>query len=372
MRHYIWVGEFYPDWFREPMSPLERTWRGPFLFRAAQQVFGEKLSLKIPDNFYLIRDGYVYIRHDWMRLLIQATIPFAAIKFTRGMSFEKKNFEERLLPKYRSLRAIWRSAQWQQLSKEELWRDLNALMETDTRYAIRIAYVGIYGFTFEFLLQWFYHHWVRDDSNGYQELLTGFANRSYELNQVLFEISQQYLDNDTAAFREQFDAVIREYGTKKSDWELSLPVLGEFPDSLRHLIETYRAYPEFDPRRRLQNTQEKRRQKKEFAFSHLRYGWVTAPLLRWILRWAWEYVPLRETRQHFIGGGTYFLRQRLEVLGSRLGLTSGMVYYLEKEEISNAVSGRMDKQHLTRLTQERFAQRELQKSQGPTMGGIIA
>ena len=90
MPKYDLVTNVYPDWFRESLSPLERTWRLPYLFSETQKLFWKKLFFRVPNDFYKIKDGSAYIRTDWFRLLFQLGAPLAIIKIIVGLRREKK------------------------------------------------------------------------------------------------------------------------------------------------------------------------------------------------------------------------------------------------------------------------------------------
>lgn len=365
MQHYKWVGSLYSDWFREPATPLESTWRWPIALIEAQKLVKQRLGIKIPDDYYISKDGWLYIRTDYSKLLRQWGAFTALFKFINRISKEKQNFETEILPAYKAILSSWRknSDGLNGMGNFALWQWMNGVMEVDVAYTIKIIYVGTYGFLFDSLLGWFYGKFVKDDPVGYHTLLAGFPNRTYEMNVELFELGQ--IEKESGSFKKRFANFLLEFGLEKSDWELLFPVLGEHPEAIMHLIESYHNHPELDPRLRLRTAEAKRQKKFEFALNHLKYSFITKPIFKWIVRWAQAYVPLRETRQHYIGAGTYFIRQGLKLLASCLGLDPEMIFYLEKAEINRAVEGRFDLLDLERITKERYNLREAKKKNPP-------
>ena len=180
MENYQWVGNIYPDWFRQPMSPLEQTWRAPVVFQSARQMAKEKFGLSVPDDYYTIKDGWLFVRTDWSRLLRQWHAIPALIKFCKGLWSEKANFETKLLPEYKNQLGRWKQELAELKIKDnlELWRFANEVMERDVFYAVQIVFVGAYGFLLESLLRKFYAKFVRDKPYGYADLLIGFPNRA--------------------------------------------------------------------------------------------------------------------------------------------------------------------------------------------------
>jgi len=365
MLKYKWFGNLYSDWFREPISPIERTWCWPVGLIEGQDLIRQKLGINIPDDYPIAINGWLYLRTDYLRLLRQWGIFVVPFKLIGGISKEKQNFETAVLPKYKGFLLLWRneSKHISNMENVALWKWLNEIMRIEAKYRLEIVYAGAYGFLFDSLLGRFYKKFVKDDSDGYYELLAGFPNRTYEMNVALFELSE--IEQESENFKQKFSNFLDEFGLEKSDWDLALPVLREHPQAILHLIESYRSHPELDPRLRLELSQEKRNKKFEYALNHLKYPFITRPIFKWLVRWAQNYVPLRETRQHYIGAGTYFLRQGLKLLASRLGLDPEMIFYLEKAEIDKAVQGKFDLSDFQRIAKERYDLRELQKKHPP-------
>ena len=192
MKNYRWVGNLYPDWFRRPASPLERTWRWPLALKAAQRFVKQRLGITIPDNYYIPKDGRLYLRTDYYRLLMQwGTLAFL-FKFIRRLSKEKQNFESEVLPAYKALLSSWRqeSQTFKDMNTAEIWQWMKSIMEVDVAYTVKIVYVGTYGFLFDFLLAQFYKRFVKDEPDGYHALLAGFPNRTFEMNAELFRLSR--------------------------------------------------------------------------------------------------------------------------------------------------------------------------------------
>src|SRR3989344_1048492 len=216
MQRYKWVGNLYPDWFREPVSPLEQTWRGLLLYKAAKEHVKNKLGLTVPEDYYVFKEGWLYMRTDWVKLLSQWQILLVPFRFFAKLSRDKQDFEENILPQYKKFLDLWRieSAGLSSKSNAALWQWANGVMEIDTKYAIAIVYIGVYGFFFDFLLERFYRKFVKDEPTGYHELLTGFSNRTHEMNVKLFQLG--HIDPRSSSFEDRVAEFLLEFGLEKS------------------------------------------------------------------------------------------------------------------------------------------------------------
>src|SRR3989338_880381 len=171
MNNYIWIGKIYSDWFREPLSPLERTWRLPVLFAQARQFVQRNFLLRVPSNYYEIENGYIFIRSDWLRLTLQPGVFFALFFIFFKLFSSYKYFKKKSLPEYQELLETWAASVTEISSQDtiELWRLANRILTTDMPYAIRFVYTGVYAFMLEAGLAWFYRLFVSDKPQGYQD-----------------------------------------------------------------------------------------------------------------------------------------------------------------------------------------------------------
>ncbi len=335
----------YPDWWREPLSPLEQTWRLPCLFNELRELIQKKIFIKIPGNFYQIQNGWLYIRTDWFKILLQPGTPIAFIKIIAGIHHAISDWQNSILPSYQKLLNTWRDESLNDKNNQALWNFANQVIKQDCYYTAAIIYVGIYSFIFEWLVK------KICPQDNYHALLAGFPNKSFEINQELFKLAQI-----KQRFPEQFDIKLQNfiinYGIKKSDFELAEPCLGENLAQINLFIDLYSSQPNLDPAKKLNDLANQRTQQGKS---------IKNPVFKWILKWAWEYVPLRETRQFYAGAGGYYARQALNLLGHRLGLADNMIFYLQKVEIEHLLAEKMTLSQAIDIAQKKIALREQQK-----------
>lgn len=364
MSKYIWIGEIYADWFREPLSPLEKTWRLPFLFKEGRDFIKKRLGLKVPLDYYQIRGGYVFIRNDWLKLFFQPGTIFAPIKFLTNFFSEKENWEKQILPESKQLIKKWQKQKISSKTNVELWNCANQIMKEDTNLSIRTVYVGIYSISIELLLSWFYKLFVRDQYSGYQKLLIGFPNQNHKINQDLQELAKLQ-QNNHEKYEEKRVEFTENFGFRSSDWDIVLPTFGEQIETINQLIKLHQENPDQDFNQVLKKSLDEKNEKAKFVLKNLRFKLITRPIFSWILKWSWEYIPLREDRAFWGGSGIFFVRRCLNLLGKKLDLEPNMIYYLKKQELEKLLDSKLEIPKAKSLAQERFKLREKQKEKLP-------
>lgn len=278
-------------------------------------------------------------------MLLQPGTPIAFVKIIAGMRHAISDWQNSILPNYQKLLNTWRDESLTDKNNQALWNFASQVIKQDCYYTAAIIYVGIYSFIFEWLVK------KLCPQDHYHALLAGFPNKSFEINQELFKLAQ-IKRKSPEQFNNELQKFIKYYGFKKSDFELAEPCLGENLAQINLFIDLYSTQPNLDPAKKLNDLASHRTQQVKS---------IKNPVFKWILKWAWEYVPLRETRQFYAGAGGYYVRQALNLIGHRLGLADNMIFYLQKDEIEDLLAKKMTPSQAFDIAQKKIALREQQK-----------
>ncbi|RME64566.1 MAG: hypothetical protein D6790_03055, partial [Caldilineae bacterium] len=407
----IWMRRQIVEHMPEPLSPLFEdlylrqglNTAVEKLMAAMEEIGGTGLDFEsmVPHGFAATINGYAYTtgsfkmtpRNLWSILRIYARIH----RFFKVKAFD---WEGTVLPGYQATIARWQALDLTQAEDETLLEGIREMAAADGAYwfgsAAKLGLSRIMDALFGRLLRSFlFRGALPSPPPGSAAFLRGFDSPAMDAQADMEALADQIRESDAlralvqrtpaeqlldglAAHPEGQPVVegirryLDAYGHQIYNLDFAVPTQNEDPLpmllSLKALVEHP---PEEDARSRRARLAAERDALVEQTLRRLNP--LSRRLFRWVWRWTKKYAPYRELVMFYMGAAWPTVRRLAHELGRRLTEAGTLadpddIYYLDSQEIREAIAARARGEslpHLAQVAQERRALREARKQLTP-------
>lgn len=300
------------EWFRNPMSRLEKSLRLPLLIKHGLLILFSRSFV-----FWAVFAAIVYLLiHN---LTIAIFVGFFLAILWELLSL-RAHFLHHILPRHSDNQneVIKLSKQYKNQSDIELVHSIWRVADLSAWAITNIGYVGIAAWGWEIVFRLLYPLLVRQPKLPYYFLLVGFVNKTIEADQKLWEIARIKSDKNQKTALIKYLEI---YGSRGDDIDLSLYTFREQAEFVESLIQSLSHVA--SPRSHQQQLAGERVKHLKQIELNLR---VPRSLFMWLLFRTQQNVNLREDRRHYYFQPEYFLRQMIIELGRRKGIPSDQIF----------------------------------------------
>lgn len=293
------------EWFRRPVSPLERTLRLPRLAKEFLLVVLNRIFLRILFIFIGLRilSDFVGLKSS-SALLVLLTVVFLFLwELWRVKDWRANKVMPQHLKKAAEIKKLAKRSR--SYSAAELVKAIERVIDLEAWGLVRSVYVGGPSWIWEFLIKGL-HPILVPGLKDYRDLLVGLPNKNTEADMALWKVSQIKDDSKRQKALEEF---LEEYGSRVVDVDLVYPTLREQPEVIKHILKMY-AQLEKGPKERFEEAKRRRLAAEK----------KVRPVFRDLVKVAQENVRLIEDRRFYEFMSDYDVRQILLELGGRLKL----------------------------------------------------
>lgn len=344
-----WTRRFFDqfEWLHKPISPLEESSLLPLQINKSGSLISERLSLKLPNKYWSIIDGYLYFSDDYWKLFFQFGILLLPQRIKTEIDISKKRWTDKVLPEYQKKIQEINQFDLNKLSTQRLLNLFRKTADLEGWLFSEALFVGVICGITELLLKYSYPLLVKDpDSNNYHELLLGSPDKGIEMDTKLWEVAQI---EDEQKRQSTLNKWVEKYGYRIQDKDLIFPTLGEEVDLLNSYLKLYRETP--NPKLKLRLAKEKRINRERYVRQNARFN---TRLFNWILFQAQNYSQIRNSRP-FYYQGNWAMRRTLFSIASKTSFSpdESDIFYLNIKELERVVSNKFDKVSLQKIIDER-------------------
>lgn len=293
------------EWFRKPVSALERTLRLPRLAKEFFLVVLNRVFLRVLLVFVVVR-----VLTSTLGLNVSAVLLVfitISILFIWELWHAKDWLANKVMPLHlKNVAEIKRLAKRSKNSSAtELVKAIEKAIDLEGWGLVRSVYVGGPSWIWEFLIKRL-HPILAPGLRDYRDLLVGLPNKNTEADVALWKVSQI---GDNSKRQKLLEEFLEEYGSRVVDVDLEHPTLLEQPQALEHTLKMY-AQLEKGPKERFEEAQRRRMAAEK----------KVRLLFRGLVKVAQENVRLIEDRRFYEFMADYDIRQMLLELGKRIKL----------------------------------------------------
>ncbi|MBN1372348.1 MAG: hypothetical protein JW987_10460 [Anaerolineaceae bacterium] len=360
-----------------PVSPLFESMGIPAMVKQMVIVGQELMRCKpmLPDDYFttLNRYGYMNVNFPFKTWwwLVTGMIP----AYPRMLRILVPYWRDVAHPQYQTEAKRFEQMDFAAQSINELWSNIEALVETAMTYVITLMYATMGAAAgAEALVTKLYKAWARKEGDPPAEtLLMGWNGLSLEAEKSLFdlgvwigerfELRQAVLNTevdvvvkalqtrvplpgvlaeDWAAFSERFEQHLRRFGYIIFQLDFAADLPADHPEPMIESLKMYLRGEGANPHERQRKSEEARQQLSAQALSRVKglKGWI----FRKALNWGQAHAEIREDALAEIGLGYPALQSMFSELGGRMvkaGLLAEAedIYWLQKGEIQAWVAG---------------------------------
>lgn len=307
------------EWWREPISNLEKTLRWPVFIKEFSKIIFFRIIIKLV--FIGIIFGFIFNVSDYLIIkLIVLTIVSFILVIIWEMMILLNWWKDEVLPMHlkniESIKTFRKMAN--QKKANEIVKDIEKSMSLSMKGMAKAGYMAMPSFGFEMVIKLIYPLITKRKEGRYSNLFVGFGNKSIEADQELWKIANiKDKENEKSAIRKYLD----DYGSRVKDMDLKHKTLREKPKAIQSLLKIYEGIK--SPYSRISEV-------KNIRIEEERH--VRKPFM-WLVKKAQENVKIREDRRFYEFLSDYDLRQMIFILAKKLNIKEEDIFNLKWDRI---------------------------------------
>ncbi|HYK22695.1 MAG TPA: PEP-utilizing enzyme, partial [Pyrinomonadaceae bacterium] len=347
---------------------------------------------------WLVENGYYYIRGD---VLLNPSLLVTPFRFFRNMLRAPEEWSHEVVPQHTERIRQLRDFNLKEASARSIVQHFDEVCRISARCWAWIVITGAYAKFTEVIFKRLYEHLTKESNGSHSALLTGFANKSVEADEALWELAEIARDREelrtiilgadtsdalellsasetTRDWVQRFNEWLDTYGHPVFELDFLHETLSDTPAIALQVVRNYieNRTPSPASRQRL------KLEERQLAEAHFQKLLANRSLFRGIIeksfRLAQRYAVIRESRPFYLHLGWPMMRRDVLEIGRRLARSGILddandVFFLTSTEFrqaatnSNAedLSRKGAKAQSVTAVQRRRREWELQKSLAP-------
>ncbi len=311
------------EWYREPISTLEKTLRVPYFIKHSTLLFLSRL-LPIWATWSI---GLTLLSKNF---LVSILLGFV-FTFIVEMIIVRKWLLTKIIPRHmQNLKEVKdKYSQMGNLSAERLSLEVEKCIDLSAWGIVNIAYAAPQSWGWEIIFKLIFPFLVKTASIKPTDLLIGFKNKTVESDQFLWKVANE---NNSKRQQSMLQKYMELYGSRTDDVDLAKPTLREKTATIQSLINLYKSI--VSPQERQKNIKKLREKATNLSLVNLR---IPKRYFLSFLSLVQKNVQLREDRRFYEFVMDYYIRQMILRLNKILNLDNGIIFSTPWDEIKKAV-----------------------------------